>query len=253
VSNNVFPDEMASRSYTTSRDLTLLADLQRDASVERLSIGGLSEAAIAALLEASLGRPLDERDSQLVQLLEDHTAGNPFFIRELLADLTESGAISGGRERASPDHPAARLDVPEGLRDVIGHRVARLTAGARRMLRVAAVAGPTFSCMLLERVLEEPAGVLDGLDEAVAAGLLCEVGQDQYGFEHALVRQTIYQQLGTARRIRLHRQVGEALESLGATDAHIEALAYHFAHAAADGQVDKAADYALSAGASCRA
>jgi tetratricopeptide (TPR) repeat protein len=89
---------------------------------------------------------------------------------------------------------------------------------------------------------------LDALEEAVAAGLLIEAGQHEYVFVHALLRQTIYEQLGSARRMRLHRQLGEALESLDDPQTHVEALAYHFAQAAADGQAVKAAVYALAAG-----
>ncbi len=220
----------------------LLADLQRDASTKRLSIGGLDEPAIAALLEAAVGHALDERASQLVHVLVAQTAGNPFFIRELLAHLTESD------ERVDTRVTAARLEAPKGLRQVIGHRVARLSAPTRRALRVAAVAGPLFSFVLLERVLGERSSVLDALDEAVAAGLLAEAGHGDYVFAHALVRQTIYGQLGSARRMRLHRQLGEALEASGDTEAHVDALAHHFAQAAPDGQHIKAADYALAAG-----
>jgi DNA-binding SARP family transcriptional activator len=227
----------------------LLADLQRDISAERLSLSGLREPAIAALLEASLGHPLDQRSSELVQLLEDQTAGNPFFIHELLAHRAESGTISTAAERSSQGVTVAKLSVPEGLRHVITQRIARLSAPAQSMLRVAAVAGPTFSFLLLERVLGEQSRVFDALDETVAAGLLTEAAHGDYVFAHALVRQTIYQQLGAARRMRLHRQLGEALEASGNTDAHVEALAHHFAHAAADGQADKAIAYALAAGA----
>jgi len=134
------------------------------------------------------------------------------------------------------------------LRHVIGQRVARLTVPAGRALRVAAVAGPTLSLMLLERVLGDESGVLEGLEEAVAAGLLSESGPGEYVFAHALVRQTIYEQLGATRRMRLHRQLGEALETLGDADAHVDALAHHFAQAAADDQGVKAAAYALAAG-----
>jgi DNA-binding SARP family transcriptional activator/tetratricopeptide (TPR) repeat protein len=224
----------------------MLADLHRDSSVHLLSIGGLDEPAIAALVQAAVGQGLDERASQLVCVLGTQTAGNPFFIRELLAHVVESDIIVPGSERSSPG--LAELEVPEELRQVIGQRVARLSAPARRVLSVAAVAGPTFSFALLDRVLGERPGVLDALDQAVAARFLTEAGQGEYVFAHALVRQTIYRELGSARRTRLHRQLGEALETLGDADAHIEALAYHFAQAAADGQGVKAADYALAAG-----
>jgi DNA-binding SARP family transcriptional activator len=223
----------------------LLADLHRDVSAERVSIAGLDEHAITTLLEAAVGHPLDRRTTQLVPVLGAQTGGNPFFIRELLAHLTESG------ERLSSSVTAARLEAPEGLRQVIGQRVARLSEPAGRALSVAAVAGATFSFGLLERVLGE--AVLDALDEAVAAGLLTEAGHGEHAFAHALVRQTIYQQMGAARRVRLHRQLGEALEAMGASQAHVEALAHHFAQAAADGQGAKAATYALAAGRSASA
>jgi eukaryotic-like serine/threonine-protein kinase len=219
----------------------LLADLHRDASAERLSIRGLDEPAIAVLLEASGGHPVQER-AELVRLLAAQTAGNPFFVRELLAHLAESG------ERPCPVTSAAQLETPERLRDVIIDRVARLSAPAGRALRVAAVAGPTFSSVLLERVLGEDSGVLDGLEEAVAAGVLIESECGEHVFAHALVRQTIYAQLGSSRRMRLHRQLGEALESLDEPELRVAALAHHFAHAAADGQGVKAAAYALAAG-----
>jgi DNA-binding SARP family transcriptional activator len=230
----------------------LLAHLQRDSRVDRLDVSGLNEPAIAALLQASLGySPADV--SGLVQLLEAQTAGNPFFIRELLAHLSESSARISDRWHPDPDDPATQLDVPRGLRQVIIQRITRLSAPAQRTLRVAAVAGPTFSFRLLERVLGERAGVLDGLDEAVTAGLLAEAEHTDYAFAHALVRQTIYEDLGAARRMRLHRQLGEALETLDDAGAHVEALAHHFSQAAADGQAEKAADYALAAGHSAAA
>jgi DNA-binding SARP family transcriptional activator/tetratricopeptide (TPR) repeat protein len=221
----------------------MLADLARDDSIQRASIGGLDGSAIAALLEAAVG-PVDER-AALVWELEAQTAGNPFFIRELLAHA------AGARAGSAAGVAAAGLDVPEGLRHVIGQRVARLSPPAGRALRVAAVAGVTFSFLLLERVLGEGAAVLDALDEAVAAGLLVELQHGEYSFAHALVRETIYRQLGAARRMRLHRQFGEALEALD--DEPVEALAHHFAEAAPDGQGAKAAAYALAAGRSAAA
>jgi DNA-binding SARP family transcriptional activator/tetratricopeptide (TPR) repeat protein len=219
----------------------LLGHLHRDASAERLSISGLDDRAITALVQAAVGHAQDDH-RELVRLLTAHTAGNPFFLRELLAHLAESHHALGAGVTAG------HLEVPEGLRQVIGQRVARLSAPTGRALRAAAVTGPTFSFVLLERVLNEPAGVLDALDEAVGAGLLTEAGHGDYAFAHALVRQTIYGQLGAARRLRLHRQIGEALQALSDDEQHAEALAYHFAQAAADGQGVKAATYALVAG-----
>jgi DNA-binding SARP family transcriptional activator len=226
----------------------LLADLRRDASVTMVRIGGLDESGIAALLEAAAGHALDERAAEFVRALRTQTGGNPFFIREVLAHLVESGAIYRAGERWTTDLAAAELEVPEGLRHVIRHRVARLSEPARQALEVAAVAGPTFSLSLLEGVLGERSGLLDGLDESVSAGLLTEAGPGNYAFAHALVRQTIYEQHSAARRMRLHRRLGEALEQRADANEFVAALAHHFAQAAADGQAPKAAAYALRAG-----
>ena len=224
----------------------LLADLHRDTSAQCMSVRGLDDRAIAALVEETVGQALDER-AELARVLGAQTAGNPFFLRELLTQLAESD------ERVIAAMTAATLKAPEGLRHVIRHRIARLSGPAEHALNVAAVAGATFSFVLLERVLDERPGALDALDEAVAAGLLIEAGHGVYAFAHALVRETIYEDLGSARRMRLHRQLGETLETLGHIAQHVDALAHHFAHAAADGQSVKAADYALAAGRSATA
>ena len=226
----------------------LLADLQRDPGTTTVRIGGLDERAIAALLQAAAGHALDERAAEYARRLRAETGGNPFFIRELLAHLVESGTFYRAGERWTTDLAAAELDVPEGLRQVIRQRVARLSEPARGALAVAAVAGPRFSLALLEAVLGERPGLLDALDESVAAGLLTEAGPGEYAFAHALVRQTLYDEQSAARRMRRHRELAETLEQQPGPDAHVEALAHHFAHAAADGQATKAAAYALAAG-----
>ena len=87
---------------------------------------------MAALLQAAVGNALDERASKLVHALATQTTGNPFFIRELLAHMTESGTIFLGGERSSPNFPGAQLAIPDGLRQVIDQRVARLSVDLPR-------------------------------------------------------------------------------------------------------------------------
>jgi hypothetical protein len=187
-----------------------------DGTVVPIPIVGLDQESVAALL-AHHGR-----DTTLAGRLRESTNGNPFFVSELVA--------------------SDRLTASEPVRAVIAQRVARLSEPAQQVLAVAAVAGQEFSVVVVDRVVGD---AIDGLDEATSAQLLTEAGHGNYAFAHALVRDTIYDGLGAARRARLHRLVGEALEAL---DGDVEALAYHFSEAAADGQAAKAADYALAAG-----
>ncbi|MEE8370359.1 MAG: adenylate/guanylate cyclase domain-containing protein, partial [Dehalococcoidia bacterium] len=73
---------------------------------------------------------------------------------------------------------------------------------------------------------------------------------EEYSFTHALIRETLYEELRTARRLRLHRQIGEVLEELHRDnmEPHLAELAHHFSESVQGGDVDKAIDYATRAG-----
>ena len=112
--------------------------------------------------------------------------------------------------------------------------------------------GREFHLHVLARAAEiETLGLLDRLDEAVQAGVLEELEQSgDYRFSHALIQETLYDELTTSRRIRLHATVGIALESFSASDLapYYAELARHFSEAALAGNADKAIDYATRAG-----
>jgi DNA-binding SARP family transcriptional activator len=228
-----------------------LADLRRERCVERVSLRGLDQAAIAAFVEATGTRLADEGHGVLAQALRAHTGGNPFFVRELLRHLVETGSVS--RRAGTWTYLASEeegLGVSESVRDVVGRRLRRLPEATNAALRWAAVLGTTFELDLIERLSElaERDGALDAIEAAVASHLVTELGSGRYRFAHALVRDTIYSELTATRRARLHRQVGEAIESgTHADDVRLPALAHHFAEAATAGCAPKAADYAVAA------
>ncbi|HLA18523.1 MAG TPA: adenylate/guanylate cyclase domain-containing protein, partial [Dehalococcoidia bacterium] len=121
------------------------------------------------------------------------------------------------------------------------------------VLTIASVIGREFGLDALERVSDVSGDrLLELLEEAVAARVVAEVPRaaGRYSFSHALIRETLYEELGTTRRVRLHRQIGEVLEGLyGANpEPHLAELAYHFFEGAQGGDVDKAIDYASRAG-----
>src|SRR5439155_17035130 len=110
--------------------------------------------------------------------------------------------------------------------------------------------GREFGIKLLEKVAEVKGDrLLEALEEAMAARVIAELPRatDQYWFSHALIRETLYEELSTTRRVRLHRQIGEALEELDA-EGNLPQLAYHFGEAASAGDAQKAVDYARRAG-----
>jgi class 3 adenylate cyclase/tetratricopeptide (TPR) repeat protein len=214
----------------------LLADLRRDASVERLRLVGLQSAETAELITAAVGRVPDEG---LVERLQADTEGNPFFVQQLLAHLSD------GRSNAI---------IPEGVREVVGRRLARLTERTRHVLGVASVIGREFDFGLVADVhAADDEELVDALDEAVASGLVNDAEQSsaRYAFSHALVQAAVADTLTTARRQRLHREVGMALEQRYAHShdgALLPALVRHFGEAVPLGEADRAVRYAIDAG-----
>jgi tetratricopeptide (TPR) repeat protein len=147
----------------------------------------------------------------------------------------------------------ADLVPSEGIKEVIGQRLSRLSDACNRALAVAATIGREFDTPLLEAVADLSENELLGaVDEATRAQL---VGESQavngrFEFRHALIRETLYGELNSPRRVRLHRRVADAIERLAQDmpNPPVAELAYHFSQAASTGTVDKAIDYATRAG-----
>ena len=144
------------------------------------------------------------------------TEGNPFFVGEMLRHLAESGLIVQRGDRWTSDFALGEVGIPEGIREVVGRRLSRLSDAANDALSWAAVIGAEFDLAIIEAA-GGPAGdeLFDALDEATRASVLQEVGGavGRYRFAHALVRSALYEELTTNRRVRMHWSVGEAIEA----------------------------------------
>ena len=218
-----------------------LADLRRTAGIERVTLGGLDVDSIGELLTTRGGGSLGEaRARQWAYRLETETAGNPFFIGEVVRHLADSGALSdvpvGDTDRWMPSD----LALPEGVREVIARRLASLPEAVLQILVGAAATGSEFDAGVVAEVLGRPIdAAVDGLDAALGRRLVVEVpGRfGRYRFVHALVRQALEEQLSRTRRVRLHHRIAQVLEATGAPTVE---LARHFAAAAPEGDADKA-------------
>ena len=231
----------------------VLADLRRESGVERVALHGLDDAAVETLVAAVARHDLDATLIALAHAVRRETEGNPFFIGEVIRHLSESGALFQESGRWTYRGDIAGLGIPEGVREVIGRRLGRLSEATSRILSLAAVIGRQFDVPLLAKIAEASEdAVLDALDEATAAALVSEVrgSAETFTFRHALIRTTLYEELSATRRGRLHRRVGEALEDLahGKPGSRIEELAHHWLAATQAADAAKAIAYARQAG-----
>ena len=223
----------------------VLADFRREPRVARLSLGGLDEAGLGALLADRAGH---DAPPEFVRVLLDETEGNPFFVEEVVAHLVETGAIYQRDGAWVSDVAPADLGLPEGVRDVVGRRLSRLSDAANDLLTVAAVVGREFDLVstITAGAFDRDAS-LDALDAAIGTGLVTEVpgAPGQYSFSHALVRQTLLEEISGARRARLHWRVGEALAAGRVASA--STVAFHLCEGVLAGDVTRAAGAAIAA------
>jgi tetratricopeptide (TPR) repeat protein len=227
----------------------LLAQIAREG--ERLELRRLRESEIAELIEGATETAADPRT---VAAVVRATEGTPLYVSEVVRLIAA--------QRHAPA-PLGRISIPDGLRPAIRGHLARVSDKTRAVLRVAAVVGREFGADLLRDIaavdlLSLGAAGREGgetlapeLAEAQRAGLVTELPGDtlRYRFNHILIRETIYQDLGAAERERLHGRVGRALEAKGGTRPEgFAELAHHLLRAPAGTERRKAALYARRAG-----
>ncbi len=190
----------------------LLGELHGGYEATRMHLDRLSPAAVAELARS---RGVDPQE------LYQKTAGNPFFVSEVLA--------SDG----SP--------IPDTIRDAVLARAARLTAGARCLLEAVAIVPDQAEPWLLEVLAPES---LSDLSECLASGML-DAGREGVAFRHQLARLAVVDALDPIRRRELHRRALAALTEPPSGVPDVTRLAHH---AEAAGDPAATLEYASGAG-----
>ena len=172
----------------------VLGELATSAAVERLAVEPLTREGVEQLAAGH------DVDPEAVYRL---TAGNPFYVAELLA--------SGG------------TTAPDTVRDVVMARVAQLTPDAVAIVEAASVAPPSLDAELLLSVCGPAA---DAADECLDAGVL-QTADGGVAFRHELARTAVEEALSPTRRLALHRAVLLALADSPSQGPDLARLAHH--------------------------
>lgn len=194
------------------------------AGARRLRLAPLNEAQLMALVQRASGaaEPL-----RFTRRLMSATGGNPFFVAETLAHWRGLGLLEhdpDGHWRTPFDEGTddyRELPLPASVRDAVLARVQRLPASVQGLLDAAALAAEPFGAPLLAaacRVAE--AEVLSGLEQALAAGLLRELG-DGHAFAHDLMQTAVASSLPAAQARLVHRRLALGAKAAGLDAAEI--------------------------------
>jgi len=227
-----------------------LGDLTRDRLFERLPLRGLGKHDVGRFIElATAITP----PPALVEAVYAQTEGNPLFVTETVRLLIQEGDITAGRS-ISGGETSWQIRIPEGVREVIGRRLERLTERCNEVLTIAAVIGRQFRFDLLTQLVEDTTEVqlLDALEESLSARIVEELPEEAgfYQFTHASMQETLADELSAGRRSRLHARIVGAIEELHGDrlDEYSGELALHCEAATGLVGSDKLTRYSQMAG-----
>ncbi|HEY6546602.1 MAG TPA: AAA family ATPase, partial [Vicinamibacteria bacterium] len=238
-----------------------LADLRPH--FQEIRLGPLPGEAVASYVDGTF-RP-NRFPPDFKRLLEQRTEGHPLFLQSLSRFLMDRGDVVWDGKAFALSRPLEGGDVPapENVRDMIRRSFEALDEGDRATLQNASVLGREFESAVLARVLEVDEADLEDRLLRLARNhrLLSKEGEEEladgtvtvrYRFAHSLYPETLYDDLATSRRQKLHRLAALALVERHADRAwqHAAALALHFEKgrelAASIEWRRKAADHATS-------
>lgn len=184
----------------------LVDSLSRETHARRMPLARLQLVDAVALLEG-LG------DAALAQRLHRETDGNAFFLTSMVHAVREGGISSAA---------VGDLPLPEALRASVRARIVQVPAEVRPTLDLAAVLGGRFDFDTLLAVTKQPEDrLLRALESLVKRHMLREDAESgYYDFSHDKVREVAYREIGSARRMLLHRAVAETLEQRAEGEPH---------------------------------
>jgi adenylate cyclase len=213
---------------------------------ERLNVRPLGERDAVALARDALGG--EDLDSALERYVVERSAGNPFFVEELVHALEDAGGVV--RQSGVVHLVEAAADrLPTTLTEIVLARLDSLETDVRDLVQVASVIGRNFAVDLLRLVTRRSDAAIDhGLSALLHADIAFprQGAPSQYAFKHVTMRDVAYNTLLLRRRQELHASIARIISALEPTDESVEIVAYHFSqtdeHAEAAVWLERAGD-----------
>ena len=239
-----YRDMELSRQHPLSRTL---GELTKERLFQRVLLRGLDQDDVVRFIELASGV---NPPAGMLEAVYNQTEGNPLFVTEVVRLLVEEGELT--HESGHRDSWSVR--IPEGVREVIRRRLDRLSERCNETLTTASVIGRQFTLENLSPLIEDMTEdrLLEVLEEALSARVIEELPRTvgRYQFTHALIQETLAEELSTTRKVRLHARIAETLEEFYRNDveAHAAELANHFNQAQTVLGTDRLVRYSLLAG-----
>jgi predicted ATPase len=225
----------------------VLAELGRERRYEEILLPPLGRDEVGEMMSAIFDGT--EVGDEFLDAVFDRTAGNPFFVEELVKVLVERGDIyheAGDWARRD----LAEIEMPLTVRETLLARARSLDPTTIEVFHLAAMAGDRIEIPVLAAAAGvEPATIEDAVREGLRLQLLAERRDGRrtvYAFRHALTREAFADDVVGPDRRRAHQRIAEALVEVHAGD--LDAVAAELAdHYAESGETSLAIEFGIRA------
>jgi class 3 adenylate cyclase/tetratricopeptide (TPR) repeat protein len=195
----------------------------------QLTLGPLSDEETVEVVRGVAGGPLP---GQLERRIAQKSEGNPFFTEEITRTLVEEGYLLRSDGQVRLTRPVDEIRMPGTVEELIGARLDRLGAQAKRVVQVAAVLGRQFHRdQLIALLAPEDVDVGAELTRLEERGIIHRkslLTGDEFRFGESLTQEVAYEGLLLRQRRELHDRIGHLLEALpGEPNAERSALLAH--------------------------
>ena len=222
------------KRHPLARMLDSFADDPRFVS---LTLGPLSPTEHRALVESVVGA--SHLSDELANRIHEATEGNPFFTKELLRSLIDTGGIARddtGEWTFSQGTGISSDVLPATIQQAVEKRIERLPEDLRDLLSIASVLGRSFDFSDLEVLAEGTGKVEDSIDRLIREGVFEEEREsrgDRLTFSSGIVRDVLYGSLSRRKRRSLHRKYADLIERryAGRLERIYPDLLHHFSQA----------------------
>jgi len=221
-------------------------------TTDRMPLDNLELDAVESLILERTGAT--QLGTEVIEFLYERSAGNPFFVEELIHFLEEAElmTVTNGTCRLAPSVRKQGDGVPGSVRALITNRIDRLIPAQQMTLKTASVVGRSFAKKTLLAVYEleaDKSGLDNHLEHVTNLRLVQIESADPeltYLFRHLTIQQVIYDQMPVRHRRTLHRSLAEWYASSNAENpSFFPLLAYHWGHS---GEVEKEIEYLAKSG-----
>ena len=205
-----------------------LNEIRKTKPVEELTLAPLDERSVNIIVADTLQVSM-QNTKELAGIIFKRTAGNPFYINELLKTLYKDGFICFDHDKGTWSWDigkVSRVNISGNVVDILTHRLKELSPDCLLLLQTAACIGNTFDLKTLAISSDKTAaGITEILWPAIEQDIVLPLTDDyrlvinnedfgvSYKFHHDRIQQAAYQLIEDSKRKEIHVKIGRLLRN----------------------------------------